>query len=72
MMRANDWLLREPGASDFGEAYLETLDELNAALESQIAGHPIFGPMVSSLTPEQRLAAATDSRARLVKAFEGD
>jgi PAS domain S-box-containing protein len=68
----NDWLVTDPGARDFARVYLDGLDTLSDALEARIADHRVFGPIMKSLSAEQRAASRVDSRERIIAAFAGD
>jgi PAS domain S-box-containing protein len=68
----SDWMVHDPGAADFARIYLRELDPLSDKLEAQLVDHPLFGPLMRSMSPEQRDASRADSRTRLLGAFAGD
>ncbi|MBN8610570.1 MAG: response regulator [Deltaproteobacteria bacterium] len=69
--RANDWLLHEPGAKDFGRVYAAVREQISESLEAELGKRPIFAS-VMALPLEQREALRQESWRRLERALAGD
>ena len=68
----SDWLRHEPGAIDFGTAYLLHFDAVYDAVFPLLESHPLLSSMLSARNPEERAASRAHSYARLERALGGD
>ncbi|HUB09129.1 MAG TPA: HAMP domain-containing sensor histidine kinase [Myxococcales bacterium] len=71
---ATVWPTREQqrGLEDFARVYEAEFDDLIAETVRVLSGHPVFGPMIRALPPEQQARQNREARARLVQAITGE
>jgi len=68
---SSDWLCTEPGAKDFGAAYLDHFDSVYDESSPILESHPKVGVALRARTPEQRTASRVLARERLEEALAG-